>query len=43
MIKISVGTAYEQNRPMGVASALIAQIFFFFFLVGGRGGGRKVP
>ena len=25
MIKISVGIAYDQNRPMGVASALIAQ------------------
>ena len=30
MIKISVGMAYEQNRPTGVAYALIAQIVFFF-------------
>ena len=29
MIKISVGIAYEQNQPTGVASALIAQIVFF--------------
>ena len=29
MIKISVGIAYEQNRPACVASALIAQIVFF--------------
>ena len=29
MIKISVGIAYEQNWPMGVASALTAQIVFF--------------
>ena len=29
MIKFSAGIAYEQNRPMGVASALIAHFFFF--------------
>ena len=29
MIKISVGIAYEQNRPMGVASALRAQFGFW--------------
>ena len=29
MIKISVGIAYEQNRPTGVASAPIAQLVFF--------------
>ena len=29
MIKISAGIAYEQNRPTGVASALIAKFFFF--------------
>ena len=29
MIKISVGIAYEQNRPTGVASALIAQFGFW--------------
>ena len=28
MIKISAGIAYEQNRPMGVASALMAQFGF---------------
>ena len=28
MIKISVGIAYEQNRPTGVASALRAQFVF---------------
>ena len=28
MIKFSAGTAYEQNRPTGVASALIAQFVF---------------
>ena len=28
MIKISVGIAYEQNWPTGVASALVAQIGF---------------
>ena len=32
MIKFSAGIAYEQNRPTGVASALIAQ---FGFLVKG--------
>ena len=30
MKNISAGIAYEQNRPMGVASALIAQFVFFF-------------
>ena len=34
MIKISAGIAYEQNRPKGVAFALIAQLFFFFFFFG---------
>ena len=34
MIKISVGIAYEQNRPTGVASALIAQIVFLFLFFG---------
>ena len=29
MIKISVGIAYEQNRPTGVASALRAQFVFW--------------
>ena len=29
MIKISVGIAYEQNRPTGVASALRAQFGFW--------------
>ena len=29
MIKISVGIAYEQNQPTGVASALRAQFGFF--------------
>ena len=29
MIKISVGIAYEQNRPTGVASALRAQFAFW--------------
>ena len=29
MIKISVGIAYEQNRPTGVASALVAQFGFW--------------
>ena len=29
MIKISVGIAYEQNRPTGVASALKAQFGFW--------------
>ena len=29
MIKISVGIAYERNRPMGVASALRAQFVFW--------------
>ena len=29
MIKISVGIAYEQNRPTGVASALGAQFGFW--------------
>ena len=29
MIKISVGIAYEQNWPTGVASALIAQFGFW--------------
>ena len=29
MIKISAGIAYEQNRPMGLASALNAHFFFF--------------
>ena len=29
MIKISVGIAYEQNRPMGVASALRTQFSFW--------------
>ena len=28
MIKISAGIAYEQNRPTGLASALIAQFGF---------------
>ena len=28
MIKISAGIAYEQNRPRGVASALIEQFVF---------------
>ena len=28
MIKFSAGIAYEQNRPTGVASALIAQFVF---------------
>ena len=28
MIKISAGIAYEQNQPMGVASALIARFGF---------------
>ena len=28
MIKISVGTTYEQNRPTGVASSLLAQFGF---------------
>ena len=29
MIKCSAGIAYEQNRPRGLASALIAQFVFF--------------
>ena len=29
MIKLSVGIAYEQNRPTGVASALRAQFGFW--------------
>ena len=29
MIKISVGIAYEQNRPTGVASALRAKFGFW--------------
>ena len=29
MIKISVGIAYEQNRPTGVASAMRAQFGFW--------------
>ena len=29
MIKISVGIAYEQNRPMGVTSALRGQFGFW--------------
>ena len=29
MIKVSVGIAYEQNRPMGVASALRARFSFW--------------
>ena len=29
MIKISVGIAYEQNRPTGVASALRAEFGFW--------------
>ena len=28
MIKVSAGIAYEQNQPMGVASALIARFVF---------------
>ena len=31
MIQILAGIAFEQNRPTGVASALIAIFFFFFF------------